>query len=101
MVGPRFVGFPEGRLKATVIPSLFISELLEQIDDLGELKLALYLFWRFGQKKAFPRFLTRGEIEAETVIRKDLSALGANALDAALNGLVERGLILRRTMELN
>ncbi len=96
----RFPGFPEGRLLATVLPSLFFSEVVGQIDDLGELKLALYLFWRIGQKKSYPRFVTRREVEADPIIRAGLAHLGEEALGRALERVVERGLLLRRRMEL-
>lgn len=84
-------------MQATVIPSLFFSELLEQIDDLGELRLILVFFWRLGQKRAYPRFVTRRELARDRVIR---AALGNDALGPALDRLVERGALLRRTMEL-
>lgn len=100
MAGWRFSGFPDGSLQATVIPSLFFSELLARIDDLGELKLALYLFWRLGRKKAYPRFLTRRELETDATIRGGLAALGDDALGTALERLVSDGLLLRRLMEL-
>lgn len=100
MAGLRFAGFPDGRLQATIIPSLFFSELLGQIDDLAELKLALYLFWRLGQKKGYPRFLTRRELETDAAITAGLAGLGQDPLASALARLVDRGIVLRRTMEL-
>lgn len=101
MGGGRFPGFPEGRLEATVVPSLFFAEVLGQIDDLAELKAILYLFWRLGKKKAYPRFLTLREIEADPTVQKGLAGLGENALATALGRLVSRGVLLHRTMELN
>src|SRR6185437_8040610 len=64
MGGSDFSGFHDGPLQATVIPSIFFSDALSGIDDLGELKLILYLFWRLGRKKAYPRFVTRRELDA-------------------------------------
>ncbi len=101
MVDGRFPGFPEGRLEATVIPSLFFVELLGHFDDLAELKVVLYLFWRLGKRRASPRFLTRRELEADPVVRRGLANLGPSALPVALDRLVRRGVLLRRTMELN
>ncbi len=37
--------FPRARLRLTPIPAPFFSELLPQIDHLGELKVTLYAFW--------------------------------------------------------
>ncbi len=93
-----FSGFPDGRLPATVIPTLFVSEVLGEIDDLGELKLALYLFWRFGQKKTTPAFVTRRELDADPVVRNGLG--GISNIGLAVERVVTRGLVLRRTMEL-
>lgn len=101
MGGGRFPGFPEGRLEATIIPSLFFAEVLGQIDDLAELKVILYLFWRMGRKRGHPRFLTLRELEADPTIQKDLAGLGENALGSALGRLVRRGVLLHRTIELN
>jgi DNA replication protein len=101
MGAPRFAGFPDGRLEATVVPSLFFTEVLGQIDDLAELKLVLYLFWRFGKKKEYPRFVTRRELENETVIQAGIAGFGDDALAVTLDRLVNRGVLLRRSMELN
>jgi DnaD/phage-associated family protein len=95
-----FAGFPEGRLRATVLPRLFFTELLGQIDDLGELKLALYLILLIGEKKTYPRYVARREIEADAVVRDGMAGLGHDSIGAALNQVVSRGLFLRRTVEI-
>ncbi|HVC33908.1 MAG TPA: DnaD domain protein [Chloroflexota bacterium] len=97
----RFAGFPDGRLEATAVPSLLFSELLAQVDDLGELKLVLYLFWLLRRKKTYPRFFTRRELVAEPTVRAGLAGIGGDALGASLERLVSRGVLLHRTMELN
>ncbi|MGH2457740.1 MAG: DnaD domain-containing protein [Chloroflexota bacterium] len=96
MADSDFSGFPAGPLQATVIPSLFFSDRLGAIDDLGELKLVLYLFWRLGRKKVYPRFMTRRELEADGTIRAGLGRLGESALQSALDRLVNDRLVLRR-----
>lgn len=100
MADSDFSGFPDGPLQATVIPSLFFSDLLSEIDDLGELKLALYLFWRLGRKKGYPRFMTRRELEADGTIRSGLGRLGESALQSALDRLVNDRFVLRRVIHL-
>jgi DNA replication protein len=95
----RFAGFPDGRLRATALPSLLFSEILAEIDDLAELKLVLYLFWRLGQTRRAPRFLTRREIEADVSIRRGLDVHGKEALARALDRVVARGVLLRRQIE--
>lgn len=93
-----FSGFPDGRLAATVLPALFISEVIGEIEDLSELKLALYLFWRFAQKKAKPTFLTRRELETDPIIRHGVG--GSDEIRRAIDRVVARGLVLQRSMEL-
>ena len=97
MTDKPFAGFPDGRLQATVIPSLFFSELLRQIDDFAELRLVLLIFWRFGQKKVFPQFLTRDELLADETVR---TVLTPDQVDAALERLVRRRVLIHREIEL-
>jgi DNA replication protein len=94
-----FAGFPDGRLQATVLPNLFFSELLGAIDDLGELKVILYVFWRLGQRKRYPPYLTRRELEADAVLRAGLAGQGEGALGRGLDRAVERQVLLRRSIE--
>ena len=94
-----FAGFPDGSLAATIVPSVFFAEAMASIDDLAELKLILYLFWRIGQKRPAPKFLRRADLEADSVIRGGLSLGGDAILSAALDRLVADRLILRRTVE--
>src|SRR3972149_1312115 len=56
-----FTGFPAGA-RATVVPSLFFSELLPQIDDEAELRVTLYAFYALGRRKGYPRFVTESEL---------------------------------------
>lgn len=95
-----FGGFPEGSLRATVLPSLFFSEALTVIDDLDELKLILYLFWRMGEKRSYPRFMSRTELEADAAIRGGFGTESRAILSAGLEKLVGHNLVLRREMEL-
>ena len=46
-----FSGFPKGKTRITPVPNLFFSELMPFIDDIDELKLTLYCFWRLGLKE--------------------------------------------------
>ncbi len=56
-----FSGFPAGKTRTTPVPNLFFSELLPQIDDLDELKLTLYCFWRLALKEGQFRHVRRSE----------------------------------------
>jgi DNA replication protein len=81
-----FSGFPDGRLSMTPLPDLFFSELLPQIDELGELKLTLYILWRLAHHKA-PLCVSRSELQGDKVLQR---ALGVQALDDALRRAVQR-----------
>ncbi|HEX5415318.1 MAG TPA: DnaD domain protein [Chloroflexota bacterium] len=98
-MGRAFSGFPSGALAATLLPSLFFVEPLGEINDLAELKVTLYLFWRLGQKKGSPRYVTRRELEADPTIRAGLKEI-SDGLPRGLAAATERGTVLRRTMEL-
>jgi len=78
-----FTGFPAGA-RATVVPSLFFSELLPQIDDEAELRVTLYAFYALGRRKGYPRFVTESELRAEAPL---LAALGDGADQLALDRL--------------
>jgi DNA replication protein len=98
-VAMSFSGFPDGPLAATVVPSLFISEAIRSIDNLAELKLMLYLCWRFNQGRPAPRCLKRSNLDADSVIRDGLLSASNGTLSTALDRLVADGLILRRAVQ--
>ena len=57
-----FAGFPEGPVRMTPMPATFFTDLLPIIDHLGELKLTLYMLWRFSQQEGAHRFLALSEL---------------------------------------
>lgn len=95
-----FSGFPtKGRM--TRIPAVFFSELLPQIDHLGEMKVTLYCFWRLGRQDN-RHYLWERELYADDLF---LSGLGARqeerraALADGLERAVARGTLLMVTLE--
>jgi DnaD/phage-associated family protein len=89
-----FPGFPAGKLRQTRIPNLFFSDLLPIIDDLAELKLALYCFWQLGQRSGELRYLRRADLAQDAALMSALEG-GADALDAAIERALARGTLLR------
>lgn len=79
MKGMGFVGFPDVKMKAVVIPDLFFTDLLPQIDDLAELKLTLHCFWLLNEQSGEFRYL-RGED-----LRQDAKLLQSMTLDSELH----------------
>ncbi len=55
-----FVGFPDTKMKPVIIPDLFFTDLLPQIDDLVELKLTLHCFWLLNSQEGDLRYV-RGD----------------------------------------
>jgi DnaD/phage-associated family protein len=100
-VTSTFKGFPAGA-KATVLPSVFFSELLPQIEDASELRVTLYLFYALGRRHGYPRFVTERELAAEGPL---LIALGTEEplveLEKGLALALERGSLLAIEVEEN
>jgi DNA replication protein len=97
----EFSGFPAGRLSYTPLPDLFFSELLPAIDDLSELKVWLYCFWRVQKQRGPLRYVTRSMLAVETGLRRSLArddCAFEQELDRALAQAVGRGTLLAVTV---
>ena len=91
-----FSGFPRN-VHLIPVPSPLFGPLLEQIDDLSELKCTLRLIWLLQQKKGSPKYVTHDELLADCVLGRalpgegdDLPSKVARAMDLA----VGRGIFL-------
>ncbi len=88
-----FTGFPS-KVMHTPVPNPVFGPLLEQIDDLVELKLTLRLIWLFHQKRGYPRFVRIQEILSDQVLLRSMSAFDGDAkstIQQALSAGVDRG----------
>ena len=83
-----FEGFPR-RVRYFPVPSPLLGPLLEEIDDLSELKLTFRLIWLLHQKKGFPRYVTRAELLADRTLVRALA-----------NDSVDPGLEIQRALDL-
>ncbi len=93
----RFAGFPAGA-RATVIPNLFFSAVLGEIEDPAELVVSCYLFFALGRRRGYPRFMTREDLLAEAPLRRAAARLEGGAEEVIRRGLeaaVNRGTVLR------
>jgi DnaD/phage-associated family protein len=90
---PVFKGFTEGKAHLVPIPGGFFSDYLPLADDLDELKLALYVFWRTDRIEGAFRYLRIADFVDDA---EQLRALGlAEAvLPAALGRAVAHGILL-------
>ncbi|HID51445.1 MAG TPA: DnaD domain protein [Anaerolineae bacterium] len=97
-----FPGFPDGKLRLTVVPNLFFSDLLPIIDNLAELKVTLYAFWALGQKEGRVRYLRLVDFLNDPEFVKGLGPTTEIATNNLLGGLeraVARGTFLHVNIE--
>jgi DnaD/phage-associated family protein len=93
-----FTGFPNGKLRLTPIPAQFFTELLPEIDHLGELKISLYAIWKLDRMEGDFRYLRREDFASDTHLMSGLADSPRQAelaLDDALERAVGRGFLLR------
>jgi DNA replication protein len=104
MKGMGFVGFADVKMKAVIIPDLFFTDLLPQIDDLAELKLTLHCFWLLNEQSGEFRYLRGEELRQDATLLQSLAfdnelhtpqAVLASALERA----VARNTLLRLEIE--
>ncbi len=93
-----FAGFPAGKQPYTPVPDLFFSELLPDIDHLGELKVTLHVFWLLTQKRGARPCVSGKELAADGRLIAGLASAatsGREALRDALDRAVARRTLLR------
>ncbi len=97
-----FPGFPDGKLRTTLVPNLFFSDLLPNIDNIAELKVTLYAFWAMGQKDGQVRYLRLTDFLNDTEFVKGLGPTTTLATEALMDGIeraVARGTFLHVNIE--
>lgn len=93
-----FVGFPTGKQSYTPVPNLFFSEVLPEIDHLGELKVTLHVFWLLTQKRNERPCVSGEALAADRRLLNGLALPGMapqEALQDALDRAVARRTLLR------
>jgi DnaD/phage-associated family protein len=99
-----FQGFPDGKVSFTRIPGLFFSELLPQIDHLGELKVTIYALWQLDRMGEQMRYLLARDFLDDEVFMQGMGATPKEAeaaLKEALVMAVRRGTLLQANVELD
>lgn len=97
---PAFAGFPAGKNPYVPLPETFFTLVVPEIDDPGELKLTLHLFWLLARKQGTPRCASDRELLADPLLRRALRRQGdprpfEERLRAALESATVRGTLLR------
>lgn len=98
-----FGGFGEGKVGFTAIPDPFFSDLLPKIDDLGELKVTVYAFWRLDHMEGVFRYLRRANFLEDADFMQGMGATSDEAeknLYASLDRCVGRGTLLKANVHL-
>jgi DnaD/phage-associated family protein len=98
----KFAGFSEKQVHKTSIPEVFFHDVLPDIDHLGELKVTLYLFWRFSHMESVVRFLQRSQILKDQRFMAGMGATIAGAiqnLEDSLDRSVHRGTLIKAEIE--
>ena len=99
-----FKGFAEGKLRLTPVPGPFFTELLPDIDHLGELKVTIYAFWRLDRKEGAFLYLRQTDFTEDDGFMQGLQAdtgQAGQALAEALHRCVQRGTLLEATVTLD
>ena len=98
-----FSGF-HPKVRYVPVPGPMLGLLLEQIDDLAELKCTLRLVALLHQKRGHPRFVSLGELQADRTLARSMSGDGGPASEqiaTAIARAVERGTVAAATVEEN
>ena len=101
---PGFVGFPDQKMLAVIVPDLFFVDLLPQIDDLPELKLTVYFFWLLNEQEGQMRFVRGDDMRSDRTLLQSLSLESElrsplAALEDALERAVARNTLIRMDVE--
>jgi DnaD/phage-associated family protein len=82
----KFSGFPKD-VTYTPVPNLLFGPLLEEIEELAELKVTLRGLWLLHQKKGFPRFLSQEDFLNDRALLWGLKCTGKPPQDEIKRGL--------------
>ena len=93
----EFNGFPD-RVRSIPAPAPLFGTLLEQIDDIAELKCLLRVMWLLQQKKGYPRFVTHSEALADRTLATSIRG-DADTVSGALDACVRRGTLAMAIIE--
>ena len=98
-----FPGFPEGKTRHIRIPEQFFRDLLLQIDDLGELKVTLYVLWRLERMEGTFHYLHFTDLLNDNHLVQSMgkdASKARSALADCLQRAVRRGTLLQADLSL-
>ena len=93
-----FIGFPDVKMKPTIIPDVFFTELLPLVDDLAELKLTLHCFWLLNEQEGALKYLRGEALRTDATLLRSLNlASDLRAPEQTLADALERA-VARNTL---
>ncbi len=100
-----FVGFADGQKKSIRVPETFITDLLPQVDDLAELKLALHALFLLNTQESEMRYVRGDDLRADELLLASLNLdsdlrTPSAALEDALERNVARNTLIRVEVEI-
>jgi len=99
----RFPGFP-ARMDFTSVPTVFITRLMPEIDDINELKVTLHLIQALYHKRGYPRYVSFADLASDKALlaglKPDCKTPG-ETLRHALDRTIERGVVIGHHVERN
>ncbi len=93
-----FPGFPEEITTHVRIPEQFFRQVLPEIDNLDELKLTMYIFWRLERTEGPFHYVRLSELMKDIQFVQSFRAdpdKAYSALKSALNRAIKRGTLLQ------
>jgi DNA replication protein len=95
---PSFAGFKKNKGQPTSIPAQFFTDLLPEIDHLGELKVCMYALWQLDKLEGSFRWIERQDFTDDKHFMAGMGKKQPEAeanLDEALERSVGRGFFLK------
>lgn len=94
---PTFAGFPEDNTAFVRLPMVFFTQLLPQMDDLGQLRLLLYMFWHSEQQPGTVRYFRFIDFTSDPALMEMMD--DKVGLRPALAGLVDLQAVLEAELD--
>jgi DnaD/phage-associated family protein len=89
----------QNNTEVTPIPNVLITNVMQHIDDIAELKVILYIFWLTSRRRGYPPLVTFDELS-----HLDVTGGGQQAdetIATALKNAVEHGILQSITFQRN
>lgn len=96
-----FSGFPSGTRDFVTLPSIFFSQVMPEINSLGEMKVTLYAFWFLQNQEGDHPFITYTDFRNDPGLLNSLSTDNQDAemvLKQCLDLAVKRGVLLQQDL---